>query len=63
MMVRQKEVIEALERRELRTRMRVIVGGAPVTQAWAQRIEADGYHEDAVVAVHPVQTLMKEQHP
>jgi 5-methyltetrahydrofolate--homocysteine methyltransferase len=30
---------------------KVIVGGAPVTQRFADEIEADGYAEDAVMAV------------
>lgn len=59
-MVRQKEVIEAMDRKGLRNKMRVIVGGAPVTQDWVQKIEADGYSEDAVGAVNLARNLMKE---
>ncbi|GAB4450154.1 MAG: corrinoid protein [Anaerolineales bacterium] len=62
-MIRQKEVIEALDRKGLRRQMRVIVGGAPVTQAWVQRIEADGYSEDAVGAVGVAKALMNGRHP
>ncbi len=62
-MTRQQEVIEALNRKGLRNKFRVIVGGAPVTRAWAQRIKADGYGKDAVGAVEIAKTLMKEQNP
>lgn len=62
-MTRQQEVIEALNRKGLRNKFRVIVGGAPVTWVWAQRIKADGYGKDAVGAVQIAKTLMKEQHP
>jgi corrinoid protein of di/trimethylamine methyltransferase len=50
-MVKQKDVIEALEDSGLRPRVKVMVGGAPVTQSWAKEIGADGYSEDAVGAV------------
>ncbi|MDI7275057.1 MAG: corrinoid protein, partial [Anaerolineae bacterium] len=42
-----QHVIEELVRRGLRDRVRVIVGGAPVTPAYAERIGADGYGDDA----------------
>lgn len=47
----QREVIQALEQEGLREVVKVIVGGAPVTESWAQEIGADGYAEDAVGAV------------
>jgi corrinoid protein of di/trimethylamine methyltransferase len=47
----QKTVIEALRAAGLRERVRVMVGGAPVTQKWATDIGADGYAQDAVAAV------------
>lgn len=50
-MTAQREVIQALIRAGLRARVKVMVGGAPVTQAWADTIGADGYAEDAVAAV------------
>ncbi|NWG35781.1 MAG: corrinoid protein [Chloroflexi bacterium] len=58
-MVRQKEVIEAMDKKGLRKKTRVMVGGAPVTTDWVQRIEADGYSEDAVSAVHMAKNLIK----
>ncbi|NLA27082.1 MAG: hypothetical protein GX878_06760, partial [Firmicutes bacterium] len=46
-MPEQKLVIEALEREGLRSGVKVLVGGAPVNQQWADEIEADGYAENA----------------
>lgn len=50
-MVKQRDVVEALEDMGLHRSIKVLVGGAPVTQAWANDIGADGYSEDAVGAV------------
>lgn len=50
-MVKQKEVIEKLDKLGLRKKVKVMVGGAPVTKDWVQKIEADGYSEDAIGAV------------
>jgi corrinoid protein of di/trimethylamine methyltransferase len=47
----QRKVIAALEPAGLRGRVKVMVGGAPVTRQWAEEIGADGYAEDAVGAV------------
>ena len=47
----QREVVEALTREGLRARVKVMVGGAPVSHAWAKEIGADGYGEDAMAAV------------
>ena len=50
-MAGQKKVIEELEKRSLRKRVKVMVGGAPCSKAWAEEIGADGYAADAVSAV------------
>ena len=50
-MVVQREVIIALKQAGLRDRVKVMVGGAPVTRTWAEDIGADGYAEDAIGAV------------
>jgi corrinoid protein of di/trimethylamine methyltransferase len=47
----QRKVIAALEQAGLRARVKVMVGGAPVSRKWADEIGADGYAEDAVGAV------------
>jgi corrinoid protein of di/trimethylamine methyltransferase len=54
----QKSVIEAIERAGLRPRVKVVVGGAPVTRRWAEEIGADGYGKDAAGAVALMQNLM-----
>jgi 5-methyltetrahydrofolate--homocysteine methyltransferase len=40
-------VIKALEEADIRSQVKVIVGGAPMTQAWADHIGADGFALDA----------------
>jgi corrinoid protein of di/trimethylamine methyltransferase len=50
-MVKQKEVIDELDKLGLRKKVKVMVGGAPVTRDWVQKIEADGYSEDAIGAI------------
>ena len=50
-MPKMKEVIEALEKEDLRDSVKVLVGGAPVTQEFAEKIGADGYAKDAEEAV------------
>ena len=57
-MVNQREVIEALQQQGLRDKVKVMVGGAPVTRDWVQRIGADGYSEDAVGAVAVAKNLV-----
>ena len=59
-MIRQKEVINKLDEKGLRRKIRVMVGGAPVTRDWVQKIEADGYSEDAIGAVQVAKQLMGE---
>jgi trimethylamine corrinoid protein len=58
-MVKQREVIEELEKSGLRSTVKVMVGGAPVTRDWVQKIGADGYSEDAIGAVTLAQQLVK----
>jgi corrinoid protein of di/trimethylamine methyltransferase len=50
-MIGQQEVIEALQTAGLRPKVKVMVGGAPVTPEWAEQIGADGFGQDAVQAV------------
>jgi len=54
----QREVIQALKAAGVRDRVKVVVGGAPVTKEWAEDIGADGYAEDAAEAVNVVKKLM-----
>jgi corrinoid protein of di/trimethylamine methyltransferase len=46
-----KKVIEELTERGLRDQLKIIVGGAPVDEAFADKIGADGYGKDAAEAV------------
>ncbi|MDZ4131915.1 MAG: corrinoid protein [Dethiobacteria bacterium] len=55
---RQKEIIEMLEEEGLRKAVKVIIGGAPINEAWADQIGADGYAEDATVAVDVAKGLL-----
>jgi len=57
-MVHQKDVIEALEDVGLRDKVKVMVGGAPVTQEWVKQINADGYSEDAIGAARVAKQLL-----
>ena len=57
-MTGQRAVIEALEARGLRPAVKVLVGGAPVTDTWASQIGADGYSRDAVGAVAVAKRLV-----
>jgi corrinoid protein of di/trimethylamine methyltransferase len=57
-MVKQRNVIEALAEAGLRPRVKVMVGGAPVTSSWVEQIGADGYSEDAFGAVAVAKKLM-----
>jgi corrinoid protein of di/trimethylamine methyltransferase len=50
-MLQQKKIIEALAAEGLSDKVKVMVGGAPVTESYALEIGADGYAEDAISAV------------
>ena len=56
----QGKVIEDLKSKKLREKVKVIVGGSPVTQEHCDRIGADGYADNAVDAVRLAEKLMKE---
>lgn len=53
-----KSTIEALDEAGLRQRVRVIVGGAPITKEFANQIGADGFAPDAGRAVHVAKQLL-----
>jgi 5-methyltetrahydrofolate--homocysteine methyltransferase len=60
-----KRTIDALVRAGLRERVKVMIGGAPVSQAFADEIGADGYAKDATLAVAKAKTLagVREEAP
>ena len=53
-----KRTIDALIKAGLRERVKVMVGGAPVTQEWADEIGADGFAPDAPEAVSRAKALL-----
>jgi corrinoid protein of di/trimethylamine methyltransferase len=57
-MTNQKKVIDLLEKEGIRKNFKIIVGGAPVTREWAQRIGADDAPPDAFEAVASVKHLL-----
>jgi methanogenic corrinoid protein MtbC1 len=46
-----KTTIDALKQAGVRDKVKVLIGGAPITQKYADEIGADGYSESAVGAV------------
>ena len=50
-MVYQKDIIKAFEKAGLRSRVKIIVGGAPISEDWTKEIGADGFSKDAFGAV------------
>jgi len=57
-MLNMRDVIQALDRAQLRDKVKVMVGGAPVTQTFASEIGADGYGESAATAVDKAKALL-----
>jgi len=57
-MTSMKDVVEAITVAGLRDRVRIIVGGAPITARYAAEIGADGYAPDASKAVRKVRELL-----
>ncbi len=53
-----KNTIQALEAASLRKQVKMIVGGAPLTEKFAKEIGADGYAPDAASAVDKVKELL-----
>jgi len=54
-----KEVIQSVEDANLKGKVKVIIGGAPITQSYAEEIKADGYAPDAASAVDLVKSLLE----
>ena len=57
-MAAQGDVIKALDAAGIRDKVKVIVGGAPITDAFAKEIGADGYSEDASGAAEIAKALI-----
>ncbi len=53
-----KDLIEALEATGIRDRFKILLGGGPVSERWAEEIGADGYGRDASEAVRVAKELV-----
>ena len=53
-----KGTIELLNSKGIRNKVKIMIGGAPVTQAYADEIGADGYADDAASAVDVAKELL-----
>jgi len=58
-MLELKEVMKALEEHNLRTNIKIMIGGVPTTQAFADEIGADAWGKDALDAVEKARKLME----
>ncbi|MBN2089348.1 corrinoid protein [candidate division KSB1 bacterium] len=58
-MLNMKETINAVNKAGIHDSIKVVIGGAPVTQNYANEIGADGYAPDAASAVSEVKRLLK----
>ncbi|MFA6321548.1 MAG: cobalamin-dependent protein, partial [Candidatus Omnitrophota bacterium] len=54
-----RDTIKALKDAGLRDKVKIMVGGAPVTKEFADAIEADCYAKDAAIAVDKAKELLK----
>jgi 5-methyltetrahydrofolate--homocysteine methyltransferase len=62
-MVNMREVLDALEKANVRHGVKVIVGGAPITETFARDIGADGYAPNASQAVALAKSLIVQANP
>ena len=58
-MMQMKATVEGLQAAGLKGRVKVMVGGAPVTEEFAKQIGADGYAPDAASAVNKLKEILK----
>lgn len=58
-MLEQRRIEELLEEANLKGKVKTLIGGAPVTQRWADKIGADSYCEDATDTVNYISELLK----
>jgi len=59
-MLSMKDVVKAVEKEGLKDKVKIIIGGAPVTQNYADEIGADGYAPDAASAVDKAKEILKK---
>jgi len=56
----QKKLEETLKEKGLKGKYKTVIGGAPVTQRWADRIGADAYAADASDGVRKIKELVEK---
>jgi corrinoid protein of di/trimethylamine methyltransferase len=61
-MPRQKEIIEILNDKGIRDKFKVVIGGAPTSQLWADKIGADIYCYDAKSAPDRMVSILETSH-
>jgi 5-methyltetrahydrofolate--homocysteine methyltransferase len=61
-MMEMKNTIQAIEKAGLKSRVKAIVGGAPVTEKFARDIGADGYAPDAASAVEVIKRMVPKSY-
>jgi len=61
-MHKQRQVIEVLEAEGLRQNVKVIIGGAPASEAWAREINADAFAEDVFLGLKIAGRLLERAH-
>jgi len=59
-MIYMKEVLETIRNASLEKEIKIIIGGAPLTQSYADAIKADGYAPDAASAVDLSKSLLNK---
>lgn len=57
----QKKIIDMLAEKGLRDKVKIIVGGAPLSEEWANKIGADAYAADAIAGVKKVRAMLDLQ--
>ena len=57
-MIQMQEVVKAISNAGLRDKVKIMIGGAPITQNYADQIGADGYSPDAASAVDNAKTFV-----
>jgi corrinoid protein of di/trimethylamine methyltransferase len=55
----QREIVEGIVAAGLRDKVKLLFGGAPVTEEWVKEIGGDGYAENAIEAVNVAKRLLK----
>lgn len=60
-MPHQRQIIQALKRANLRQNVKVMIGGAAVSEEWSKEIGADGFSDNAISAVRLAKKLLKNE--